>query len=138
MTKETFRPVLRTQADVEKFWTEICHPLGWRTPELWVVLVDSNGEPFPSVQQVAELPEKPDEVAVGNLVMICRDLLGEFAPGGRVATLLCRPGTGFPTVFDKAWARALRDASRREGVELEVVHVATDVAITPLPMDAAA
>ncbi|MFI2707673.1 hypothetical protein ACH5WX_09010, partial [Nocardioides sp. CER28] len=65
MTEQTFRPVFRTQADVEKFWTTICHPLGWRTRELWVVLVDEDGEPFPSVHQISDLPQEPDAHDVG-------------------------------------------------------------------------
>lgn len=134
----TFRPVLRTQADVERFWTTICHPLGWRTPELWVVLVDAEGQPFPSLQQLTELTDAPDEVAVDQLMTGCRRLLEEFDPGGSVVTLLCRPGSSLTTAFDRAWAGALRDAAHREAVQLEVVHVASDVAITPLPLDAAA
>lgn len=132
------RPVLRTQAEVARFWTTICQPLGWRTPELWVVLLDAEGEPFPSIHQIAELPNSPDEAAVAHLLTGCRMLLEELDPGGRVAMLLCRPGPALPTAFDRAWRGALADAARREGVELEVVHVASDAAITPLPLDAVA
>jgi hypothetical protein len=135
MTEKTIQPVLRSQADVEKFWTTICHPLGWRTPALWVVLVDAEGEPFPSVQQIDDLPQTPDEAAIGHLVEGCRSLLDEFDPGGRVALLLCRPGGPSVTAFDQQWTRALVHGAHRAGVELEVVHVASDVAIRPLPLD---
>jgi hypothetical protein len=138
MTEQTFRPVFRTQADVEKFWTTICRPLGWRTRELWVVLVDEDGEPFPSVHQVSDLPQEPDPGAVRLLLDGCRGLLGEFDPGGSVATLLCRPGAERVTASDRAWVRALTGSARASGVVLEVVHVASDVAITPVPLDAAA
>lgn len=138
MTEQTFRPVLRTQADVERFWTTICHPLGWRTRELWVVLVDEDGEPFPSVHQVGDLPEQPDAAALADLVAGCRRLLEEFDPGGSVATLLCRPGDRSLTDADRAWAAALARVAREAGVVLEVVHVAGDAGITPVPMDEAA
>ena len=135
MTEQTIQPMLRSQADVEKFWTTICRPLGWQTPELWVVLVDAEGQPFPSVQQISELPPAPDEVAIGHLVDGCRMLLAEFDPGGRVALLLCRPGSSAVTAFDRAWTRALVHAAHAWGVELEVVHVASDTGIRPLPLD---
>jgi hypothetical protein len=138
MTEQTFRPVLRTQADVEKFWTTICHPLGWRTRELWVVLVDEDGEPFPSVHQISDLPEVPDEQAIGQLLAGCRGLLEEFDPGGSVALLLCRPGDRSVTAADRSWTAALARAARAGGVVLEVVHLASDVAILPVPMDEAA
>jgi hypothetical protein len=138
MTEQTYRPVLRTQADVERFWTTICHPLGWRTRELWVVLVDEDGEPFPSVHQISELPEQPDDQALDHLLAGCRGLLEEFDPGGSVATLLCRPGGRSITDADRAWASALARAARADGVVLEVVHVAGDAGIAPLPMDEAA
>jgi hypothetical protein len=138
MTEQTFRPVLRTQADVEKFWTTICHPLGWRTRELWVVLVDEDGEPFPSVHQISDLPEQPDDGAVDHLLVGCRSLLEEFDPGGSVATLLCRPGDRSVTDSDRAWASALTRSARADGVVLEVLHVASDTGITPVPMDEAA
>lgn len=134
MTEQAFRPALRSQADVECFWTTICRPLGWRTPELWVVLVDAEGVPFPSVHQVAELPTTPDEVAIDHLLGNCRSLLEEFDPGGRVALLRCRPGTARANSADLAWARALCAAARRWGVELEVIHVAGDDGIRPLPL----
>jgi hypothetical protein len=139
MTEPTaFRPVLRTQADVERFWTTICRPLGWRTPELWVVLVDGEGRPFPSVQQITDLTDAPDEVAVARLLTGCRRLLDELDPGGRAAMLLCRPGPRVTTAFDRAWRAALAEAARREGVEMEVMHVASDATITPLPLDSVA
>ena len=135
MTEQTFQPLLRSQADVERFWTTICRPLGWQTPELWVVLVDADGEPFPSIQQIGDLPAAPDQTAIDRLVVGCRRLLDELDAGGRVALLLCRPGSAPVTPFDKAWTRALVHGAHRAGVELEVVHVASDAGVRPLPLD---
>jgi hypothetical protein len=135
MTEQTLQPTLRSQADVEKFWTTICQPLGWRTRELWVVLVDAEGQPFPSVQQISDLPAAPAGDAIDQLVSGCRGLLEEFDRGGRVALLLCRPGSSAVTEFDRVWTRALVHAAHRAGVELEVVHVASDTAVRPLPLD---
>ena len=128
MSKRTTQPGLHSQADVEKFWTTICQPSGWRAPELWAVLVDAEGEPFPSVHQVSELPTTPD-------VDGWRHLLDEIDPGGRVALMLGRPGSTRVTAFDRAWTRALVHGAHRAGVELEVVHVCSDAGIRPLPLD---
>jgi len=123
MTEQIIKsPLLRSQADVENFWHTICHPQGWRTPELWVVLVDAEGEPFPSIHHVPDLDRSPDPTSINHLVYGCRRLLDELDAGGRVALLLCRPGTSAVTEFDKEWTR-------------ELVHGASDAGIRPLPLD---
>jgi hypothetical protein len=136
MTEQTHRPLLRTQADVERFWTTTCRPLGWRAPELWAVLVDAEGEPFPGLQQIAGVPPRPAAADLDRLVSVWRQVLEELDPGGRVAVLLCRPGRAQVTAHDRAWAVGLAAAARTGGVELAVVHLAGDDAIVPLPRDA--
>jgi len=56
-------------------------------------------------------------------------------PGSRFAFLRSRPGGGRPNAEDRAWARALYEAGRRAGAALEVVHLANDHDVCPLPMD---
>jgi hypothetical protein len=62
-------------------------------------------------------------------------MLDEGEPGRSFAFLRSRPGRGV-TREDRAWARFLHDAGRVAGVEVEVVHLATDDDVTPLPLDA--
>jgi hypothetical protein len=138
MTTRPFRPVLRTQADVERFWTTICHPLGWTRHDLWFVIVDADGRPLPSVQDIRDVPVEVDREAVGGLMDLWRHLRDELAPGCSFAVLLCRPGPAVLQHSDRAWAGALAAASADADIPLEVVHVASDDAIIPLPLDAVA
>jgi hypothetical protein len=62
----------------------------------------------------------------------------ELVPNGSIAVLLCRPGTASVDASDRAWAVAISAEAAAAGVPLEVIHVASDVAITPLPLDAVA
>lgn len=132
---QPFAPVLRTQADVEHAWRTLIKPLGWRDRRLWFMLVGADGVPLPLMSEVEDVPDHFDEQAAGNAVWLWRSLLDEFAPEGRVALLLCRPGSGGPTPEDRALASTLYDMCRSGGVPTEVVHLATDVAFHPLPAD---
>lgn len=138
MTHRTFRPKLATQADVERFWTRICHPLGWDRHDLWFVLVDADGRPLPVVQDVRDRPVAVDPGIVGNLVELWRRVCEELVPGGSIAVLLCRPGSAKVDESDRAWATAITTEATAAGVPLEIIHVASDAAITPLPWDAVA
>lgn len=133
--EKPFAPVLHTQADVEHAWRMLVQPLGWSERRLWFMLVGADGVPLPLMSEVDALPADIDDDAVRDMVWLWRMLLDEFAPEGRVALLLCRPGTGAPTCDDRALASVLYDACRAGGVPTEVVHLATDVAFHPLPAD---
>lgn len=133
MTNSPFRPVLRSQSDVHAMWRTIIHPLGWHSRRLYAVVVDDGDRPLPVVHEVDELPprlSRDDATAAVRLVPA-------VPPGHRVALLYCRPGAGAAlTRDDRTAARLLYDAARRLRVALEVVHVATDTAIVPAPLDA--
>ena len=135
MTTSSFRPVLCTQADVAKFWTEICHPLGWARHDLWFVIVGADGRPLPVVQDVRDRPSQVDPEIVRGLVEVWRRVREELAPDGSIAVLLCRPGSSAVEAGDREWARAITAEAAAARVRLEVIHVASDVAITPLPLD---
>jgi hypothetical protein len=62
-------------------------------------------------------------------------MVDELVPGGRVACLPSRPGRAAVTDDDRAWASGLYDACRRAGLPAEVVHLATDEELFPLPLD---
>jgi hypothetical protein len=135
MTHRTFRPKLATQADVERFWTRICHPLGWDRHDLWFVLVDADGRPLPVVQDVRDRPVTVDPEVVRNLVDLWRRVCEELLPNGSIAVLLCRPGSAAVDPSDRDWAAAISAEAAAARVPLEIIHVASDVAITPLPLD---
>lgn len=130
-----YRPLLRSQADVQEMWSTLMRPLGWRRPALWFALVDEDDRPLPVLNEVDELPPDLDEEMVAHLAVVLRAVLDEFAPTGRVALLYCRPGRGGLRPEDHRIAAALYAGCRAGGVPLEVVHLATDDLVRPLPLD---
>jgi hypothetical protein len=133
--KERFAPRLHTQADVEQMWRTLMTPLGWRTRSLWFVLVAPDDVPVPQVCEIGDLPEEIDPGDHATAAQLWRDLLADVLPGGRVALLLSRPGCGGPHAGDRLIAEGTYAACRAAGVPLEVMHLATDDALHPLPAD---
>ncbi|MBO0844255.1 MAG: hypothetical protein J2P22_02415 [Nocardioides sp.] len=131
MSDAPFRPVLRTQADVEQMWRRLMTPLGFSGFSLWVVAVEDD-RAVPKVMEFAEMPESPEDDDAEALAVILGHLA---APDTRFAFLRSRPGGGRPDAADRAWARALYDAGRAAGVRLEVVHLAHDDDVYPLAVD---
>jgi hypothetical protein len=136
--KEPYRPILRTQADVATFWTEICRPLGWARHDLWFVMVDAERRPLPLVQDVRDRPVEVDPEMVRGLVDVWRHVRDDLVPDGSFAVLLCRPGSEVVQPTDRQWASAIASEAAAAGVPLEMIHVASDEAIRPLALDDAA
>ena len=131
MTETPFRPLLRTQADVEQMWRRLMTPLGFRACSLWMVVIEGE-RPVPKIMEFAEMPASPEE---GDSEAIA-GLLERLADADtRFAFLRSRPGGGRPDATDRAWARALYDAGRLAGARLDVVHLAHDHDVYPLAID---
>ena len=131
MTSEPFRPAISTQADLEQLWRRLMKPLGFSGYSLWMVVIDGD-HAIPKVMEFAEMPESPEDDDAEALATFLGHLA---APSTRFAFLRSRPGGGRPSPGDRAWALALYDAGRRSGARLDVVHLAHDHAVMPLPMD---
>jgi hypothetical protein len=131
MSETPFSPVLRTQADVEAMWRRLMTPLGFTRESLWMVVVEGE-RPVPRILEIVELGEPPDDDEIDSYAGVLAPLAG---PDTRFALLRSRPGGGRPDATDRAWARALYDAGRRAGAQLEVVHLAHDHDVCPLPLD---
>jgi hypothetical protein len=139
-----YRKPLHSQFDVERYWTHLCRKSQWTKRELWVALIDPFGRPLRKVVRVTDVPEDPDQWSAklawltaeyASMVADFSDITAGKAPPARVAIMLARPGEHL-TRTDHAWGLALTASARSSGVEFEVVHVATDSAVIPLPMDA--
>ena len=131
MTGKPVVPVLRSQADVEQMWRRLMTPLGFSRCSLWVVAIQDD-RPIPRVLEIAltELaPEDGDAESLGGLL---RHVAGDR---NRFAFLRSRPGSGRPDASDRAWARELYAAGRQASARLEVVHLAHDHDVYPLPLD---
>jgi hypothetical protein len=131
MDQTPFRPLLRTQSDVETMWRRLMTPLGFRSCSLWMVVIEGE-QPVPKVMEFAEMPTAPEE---GDIEALAGVLAHLGAPGTRLAVLRSRPGGGRPDASDRAWARALYAAGRQAGARLEVVHLAHDHDVLPLTVD---
>jgi hypothetical protein len=108
------------------------HPLGFAGASIWMLRLDSDRQAVPRLLEIAEAELAPDEPEpFGDLL---RDLDSDD-PDGSFAFLRSRPGPAAVNGDDRAWATFLYAAGRAAGVRLEVVHLATDTDIVPLPLD---
>ena len=131
MTDQPFAPVLRTQADVEQMWRRLMTPLGFTRYSLWMVAIQDD-RTIPRLLEIAvtELePEDGDAEALAGLLMHVSGTRNRFA------FLRSRPGSGRPDAADRAWAREVYAAGRLASARLEVVHLAHDDDVYPLPLD---
>jgi hypothetical protein len=128
-----YRPVIQTQADLETAWRRLVNPLGFHCRSLWLLMIGGDDRPIPSMTEIADLPDEPDERASKGL----GELLQLLPPddGGRWALLLSRPGSHPTDESDRSWAAAFYDTMRRHDVPHEVIHLATDAEILPVPLD---
>jgi hypothetical protein len=130
-----FRPVVRTQADLEATWRRLMEPLGFSRHSLWIMLIEPDDRPLPHLVEIDDAHHLPPDLDHDEFGHFARHLVDDLAPGGRLAILRSRPGGGGPDADDLGWARALVGACRRAGVPTEVVHLATDTDLLPLPLD---
>jgi len=132
MTDHPYRPTVRSQADLERVWRHLMEPLGFSGASIWMLRLDPDGLAVPHLLEIAEAELAPDdpEPFAGLL-----EDLESADPGGSFAFLRSRPGPGGVDADDRAWASFLYAAGRLGGVRLEVVHLATDTDVVPLPMD---
>ena len=131
----TYCPTIRTQADLEHTWRHLLEPLGFGGHSLWFMLIDTDDHPLPGLTQIEDVEEVPEPDELEALGEMLASLLEAVVPDGRIAFLLTRPGREGATARDRAWAGALYAALPAAGVPIDVVHLATDVTMQPIPMD---
>jgi hypothetical protein len=131
----TFRPTIRGQQDLEDAWRYLMSPLGFSGTSLWFMLIDADDQPVPQVTQIDDAARAPTPAEIAGLADVIGELRDEHVPGGRVAFLRSRPGRPALTREDRAWARALYGIGQVSDLPVEVVHLACDVDVVPLPMD---
>ena len=127
-----FRPLLRTQADVEAMWRRLMSPLGFSSHSLWMVVVEHD-RPMPQVVEFSELPTAPREGDSESLARAIENLGATSQTS--LAFLRTRPGSGRPDPDDLAWATTLYAAGHLADVPLRIIHLAHDHDVIPLPMD---
>ncbi len=139
MTESTnvpFRPVIRTQADLERAWRTLMEPLGFSSSSVWLMMIGADDRPTPHITQIEDAADPPTPEQAEGLASMLQTLLDDVAPGGRWAFLLSRPGRGGAiTEADRAVAHAMLGACRAAGVPVDVMHLATDDDLRPLVAD---
>jgi hypothetical protein len=131
MNENPFRPVVRTQSDVEEMWRRLMTPLGFTSSTLWMVLIEDE-RPLPKVVELNDMPDSPTTRDAEALAGLLENLA---TPQTCCAFLRSRPGAGRPDANDLAWAQTLYNAGRLADVRLAVIHLAHDHDVLPLPMD---
>jgi hypothetical protein len=132
MDNVAFRPLLRTQADVEALWRRLMSPLGFRSCSLWLVVVEDQ-RPRPQVVEFSDTPRTPAAHTSERLAVALENLAGD--PNISFAFLRSRPGAGPVTAYDLSWAKTLYDVGRRVGVPLLVTHLAHNHDVVPITAD---
>jgi hypothetical protein len=127
-------PPIRTPQDMYRHWRALMGELGFSRRLLWFGLVSSEGRMAPRLNQVDDLPRRPDGLRLDNLMGICRES-GDVDGSGSVAFLLSRPGPARMTDDDRSWARELAAAAARAGVRVQPTHLATDEALRVFAAD---
>lgn len=124
-------PTIHSQAELEATWRRLMSPLGFDEPSLWVMTIRADGGPTGSLIEL-QGDEIPEPMHLDRLA----GLLAEQEEGAHAAFLRVRPGRGQPTPHDQQWAAELYAACKRTGLASEVIHLATDETLFPLPWDA--
>ncbi|ABL83219.1 MULTISPECIES: hypothetical protein [unclassified Nocardioides] len=135
MNDHAYRPIIRSQADLETVWRHLMQPLGFATGSVWMLRLEADGRAVPRLMEIAdaELAADPREEPEPFAALLAD--LDSVEPGGSYAFLRSRPGRDGIRPEDRAWAGFLYAAGRLAGVRLEVVHLATDADVVPLPLD---
>lgn len=131
MSEAPFRPLIRSQIDLERMWRRLMSPLGFGGHAVWMVVIQGD-RPVPQVMEIVEAGEPPEPEDVESFAGLLERLA---MPDLRFAFLRSRPGHGRPDPADRAWARALHDAGRRSGAVVDVVHLAHDDDVLPIVLD---
>ena len=101
------------------------------------MFIGHDGRVLPHLIQVEDTVRPPSDEEAASFIRFLQDQHDRVGSGRRIAFLRSRPGRGGPSPEDLAWARSLYVACRAGGLETDVVHLATDDTLVPLPMDVA-
>ncbi|MBZ5737628.1 hypothetical protein [Nocardioides mangrovi] len=131
---DTYRPLVRTQADLEEVWRFLMRPLGFGRRSVWLLHLGADRRPTPVLTEITDCADRPEPDHAAGLAATLREL-DRQEPGGSVAFLVSRPGRGVVDRDDVAWAVFLHETGREAGVRQETVHLATDDDVVAIPLD---
>jgi hypothetical protein len=128
---EPYAPTVSSQSDLEEVWRRLMQPLGFGRHSTWLMVIGADRRPLPMLTEITDSEVVPDDVEPFAQLLA---MIDDRDPGGSFAFLRSRPGAGVDD-RDRAWAGFLYAAGRAAEVRVEVVHLATDRDVVPLPLD---
>ena len=133
-SREPFRPILATDADITTTWRTLIHPLGWRTRRFYLLFVAPDDRPQPQIVEVDAIPHDFGAEGAERIISFLAHVVGGERHGS-VALMFARPGPARLTDDDRDVCRHLHTAARDQDLRLRLLHVGTDTEIIPVPMD---
>ncbi len=124
---------VRSQSDLLRLWQALMGELGFTRTSIWVLHIGDDDRPTRRLLEIDDCAGEPVRDDLDSLTTMLLRVGG--TPPGRWVFLRSRPGRHGPDDIDRAWARELGRACRRAGVASDVVHLATDQRLVPLPAD---
>ena len=125
---------VRSAADVERLWRALMGPWGFGRRSLWILLLDGE-HVTKQLLQIDDCDGIPDAELDGDALQQMLRVMAESADRPVFAFLRSRPGVGSPDASDRGWISMAYAASRATGLPCEVVHLAHDRDVLPVPMD---
>ena len=135
---DTYSPQITTQADLELVWRHLMGPFGYDHRSVWWMLIRPDDHPIPHLAELEDADDVPGDQERDAFASMLIHLQDGLEPGTRIAFLVSRPGHDGPRAKDLGWASALYDVAARASMPCEVVHLASDQGVIPLPLDALA
>lgn len=126
---------VRTQAELEQLWRRLMEPLGFAGGALWALAIDGHDHPTKVLMEIRDEGVEPTPEEATSFGPFLAHLGPDVPDGSRWAFLRCRPGRGGARASDRALVAALVAGCRDAGIATDVVHLATDDTLVPLPYD---
>ena len=119
---------ISSTADLARFWVALMGDGGFGRRTLWLVLLDDEGRPVPTVVPVDDVPEVPSAADVDSFGQFFDHLDGYGTP----VLLLSRPGPPVVRAADRQWGRALAGLAPRWPVHLAAEDAGGHCVVTSL------
>ena len=128
---------LHTDADLMRWAEFISHGVDPVRRTLWVMFLDAQDTPVPTILPIEEIPDLPDEEVprmAHNLAKMGQDM----APGGAMVLMLERPGARHRAAADDAWHSVLRRELVAAGMRVRAMFLAAGGQVETFTLDDAA
>ncbi len=128
-------PDVHTPADLEAIWRRLIEPLGFRSRQIFAILLDRDGRVHPSIVNVTDCPAAPDGQMLVHLARSLRTVLDDTDPDGSIAILWARPTHAGTRASDIQWVRAITAVTRVHSLGDWPIHTADDSVLRVMAPD---